>query len=99
MDPQTGNVISLDQLPTLLCVRASTATPSSFVAAPPFRTEDGEIYSPTLSFFADAQHGQQVLNQYDAELLISYVTAPNLLLHSLTTGFTTYRVVLSCGWC
>lgn len=65
----------------------STATPSFYIPDAVIRTEDDLIYRPTLPDFAN-EYGQ-VLNQRDAELLLSYLTVPYMRLPLLITFFAT----------
>jgi hypothetical protein len=85
VNPMTGKVIPPEHMPTQRF--PSTATPSFYVPSPAVKTEDDIIYRPNLPSFED-QHGQ-VLNQRDAELLLSYLTVPYLRLPLILTFFST----------
>jgi hypothetical protein len=85
VDPTTGKPYLPEQLPTHRF--PSTATPSFYVPLPLIKTEDDVIYRPNLPNFED-KFGQ-VLNQRDAELLISYLTVPYMRLPLLLAFFST----------
>ena len=94
VNPLTGKVLPPDQLPTHRF--PSIATPSYFLPPPSIRTEDDVIYRPNLPSFAaedsssankSSSNNQQVLNQRDSELLLSYLTVPYMRIPLILTFF------------